>query len=224
MLKPKFSIIGTHYDKAISDEGMMQCLESVDNQTCQDFEILLYHDGPLSRPLPSFDHLKNKPVFKATKKRYNDWGHSLRDLGIKEAQGEWIIHLSIDNTMFETALEDLVNSMKINEDFARESDYPPETKKSFDIIIAPIIMEGCIRRPVDLALTRTKNPEHKLIFEGIPPKVNNVDLFQFVAKRDLWVREGGWYDKRETGDGYMIEELTQKYGCTYCNNIIGIHR
>lgn len=224
MLKPKFSIIGTHYDEAISDEGMMQCLESVDKQTYQDFEMLLYHDGPLSRPLPSFDHLKNKPIFRATKKRYNDWGHSLRDLGIKEAKGEWIVHLSIDNTMSETALEDLVTAMKINEDFAKKAGYPPETKKSFDIIIAPIIMEGCIRRPVDLGLTRTRNPKHNLIFAGIPPHLGNVDLLQFVAKRELWLKEGGWYDKRETGDGYIIQELTSKYGYTYCNDIIGIHR
>lgn len=224
MLKPKFSIIGTHYDKAISDEGMMQCLESVDKQTCQDFEILLYHDGPLSRPLPSFDHLKNKPVFKATKKRYNDWGHSLRDLGIKEAQGEWIIHLSIDNTMFEDALQNILNAYEINKAFMEKFDYPPELKKALDLIIAPVIMEGCIRAPYGMGVARTKNPEHKLILAGVPPRLDNVDLFQFVVKRALWIKEGGWYDKRERGDGYMIEELTQKYGCTYCNNIIGIHR
>ena len=224
MLKPKFSIIGTHYDEAISDEGMMQCLESVDKQTYQDFEILLYHDGPLSRPLPSFDHLKNKPIFRATKKRYNDWGHSLRDLGIKEAKGEWIVHLNIDNTMFDSSLQNLVKAMEINEKFAKENNYPPETKKSFDIIIAPVIMEGCIRRPKDLSLTRTRDPNHLLVLDGYPPLLDNIDLFQFVAKRDLWIREGGWYDKRETGDGYMIQEFTRKYGCTYCNEAIGIHR
>ena len=103
--QPRFSIIIPHYDGSISDELLLRGMHSLATQTFRDFEILLYHDGPLSRPLPNLDwakpHLRQVVV---SEQRHNDWGHSLRDRGIREARGEYIVHFNPDNILYPRAL------------------------------------------------------------------------------------------------------------------------
>ena len=100
-MSPKFSIIMPHYDGAITDELFIEGMDSIESQTFKDFEVLIYHDGPLSRPLPDLSKYTFDYKFRETKTRYNDWGHSLRDLGIKEATGEYIVHFNPDNILYE---------------------------------------------------------------------------------------------------------------------------
>ena len=92
MKQPKFSIIVPHYDGVISDETFIEGMDSILCSKYKNFEVLVYHDGPTSRPIPQsfksvYDYHKIDYKVKETKTRYNDWGHSLRDLGIREAKG-----------------------------------------------------------------------------------------------------------------------------------------
>src|SRR5687768_6095821 len=86
---PRFSIIIPHYDGAISDELLVRGLASLASQTFDDFEVLLFHDGPLSRPLPDLTQFPLKIRLGITPQRFNDWGHSLRDFGIHHARGDY---------------------------------------------------------------------------------------------------------------------------------------
>ena len=192
-----------HYDQTISDHTFLEGMSSLSSSTFKDFEVLIYHDGPVSRPLPDIDHLGLNYKFKQTKKRYNNWGHTLRDVGIQEAQGEYIIHFNPDNLMYPTALHEI-------------------SKLDDDIIICPVVLEGTIRRgPV---LTRTGKEEDKVLLDGFPPLHQNIDAFQLVMKTSLWRREGGWYNKTEQGDGLMYQEFCRKYTPRYCHATIGLHR
>ena len=199
----KFSIIVPHYDGVISDKVLCQGLDSLSQSTFKDFEVLIYHDGPISRPFPKISGYNLNYKYKETKKRYNDWGHSLRDLGIKEARGEYIVHFNPDNLLDPHALQEIA-------------------KLDDDIIICPVVLEGTYRK--GSMLVRTHKEENRVLLDGFPPVHQNIDAFQLVMKTQIWRKEGGWYNKTEQGDGIMYQEFCKKYEPRYCHATIGLHR
>ncbi len=113
-------------------------MESVRKQTFKDYELLCYHDGPLTDPTVELP----VPV-RCTPARHNDWGHSLRDLGIHEATGDYIVHFNADNVLYPDALATI----------AAEIARPPRLKDqngrildTNDIVIFPIRMFGLAAR------------------------------------------------------------------------------
>ena len=214
MSSPMFSIVVVHFQGTVPHEIFCRGIASLRAQTFTDYEILCYHDGPLLEPdLPM-------PVeIRATPQRFNDWGHSLRDLGIREARGEYIVHFNADNILYPDALAEI----------AAEIARPPRMRTadgrvvdSNDIIIFPIKMFGLQR--VWLHLVQFKgNPRWYEILTGNPPVRQNVDCMQLVMRRALWLAEGGWYDKRELGDGYMYEKFGEKYGYRTVGPVLGEH-
>lgn len=244
--KYKFSVIVPHYDKSVSDELFTEGIQCLLNQSFKNFEILIYHDGPLSRPLPEiYKKLENKKVY-VTKYRENNWGHGNRDRGIKQAEGEYIIHFNPDNLLYENALEEI--NKVANKPF---SEYPavvlnnkteriygyyrkklPFNQKGFrlvgtnNIIIFPIYMVSHFRFGyLPYGSTRISNMKnHKHIFTGDPVARFNIDCMQLVMKKELWITYGGWYDKSEQSDGYMYTRFAKDHGVRYCDKILGEHR
>jgi hypothetical protein len=51
-----------------------------------------------------------------TETRYNDWGMTLRNIGMSVATGEWIINTNDDNYYVPIYLEELSNSIKENDE------------------------------------------------------------------------------------------------------------
>jgi hypothetical protein len=216
----RFSIIVPHYDGVISDEMFIDGMDSIESSTFKDFEVLIYHDGPVSRPTPELSGYTFNYKFKATKTRYNDWGHSLRDLGIREAKGDYIVHFNPDNILYQEALNAI-------EESTRQILDNGETHET-SIVICPIVLEGCIRvSPPGTLITyifRDRSGGSTLILDGIPPALHTIDCMQLVAKRSIWLSEGGWYDKSENSDGVMYEKLCSKYDFLNCGTLIGVHR
>lgn len=233
MDKYRFSIVVPHYDGAISDEAFLQGMASLESSMYKDFEVLIYHDGPLSRPIPSLDKFSFDYKFKETKTRYDDWGHSLRDLGIREAAGEYIVHFNPDNILNHYGLKAISETIdKIR--FIKET-YTEETFNSYNaltdnIVISPLILEGTLNfgppNNVEGAnfLQRTFNPADSAFLIGVPPAANQIDCMQLVAKKSIWLAEGGWYDKSEKSDGEIYQKLGLKYGYIGCGVPIGVHR
>ncbi len=214
MQQPKFSIIVPHYDGVISDEIFLEGMNSILCSKYKNFEVLLYHDGPTSRPLPksfysTYDNHNIDYKFKATEERYNDWGHSLRDLGIKEAKGEYVVHFNPDNLLDRDVLQGI-------------------SELDDDIIICPVLLEGTVRKTTgnkySMNMYRTRNPKDYVLLDGFPAVNNNIDAMQLIMKTDLWRKFGGWYDKSEQSDGKMYEEFCTKAPARYSHCIIGIHR
>lgn len=191
---PKFSIIVPHYQGSISHEDFMRGIFSLAEQSYDDFEVLVYHDGPMLEP----SQLKNFEVFES-EERYNDFGHSLRDRGIKEAEGEYIIHFNPDNVLFPEALETLAS-------FAEDNNP--------DIMVFPIKMMGLKEFQMEgeraVYYDKPRNLKEFIVFDGNPIKYGNIDCMQFVMKRDLWLKEGGWSDKREQSDAFMYTKFASK--------------
>lgn len=216
---PKFSIIVPHYDKSISDDTFKRGIRCLRSQLFGDFEVLVYHDGPTSRPVPGFtdDFLlgDKRFKFKETNRRYNDWGHSLRDIGIREATGDYIVHFNPDNILYATALE------KIDKELEKEYPYP--IKVPDNIVVFPILMRGMRTNGQMVWRDMPNANEHYMIYTGFPTIKYNIDAMQLVMKRSLWLKNGGWANKTETSDGDMYPEFVKQTGARYCSEVLGEH-
>jgi len=210
---PLFSIIVVHYQGTISREVYLRGVHSVQAQTFTDFETLVYHDGPLLDP-----EAPTPLPIRCAEVRHNDWGHSLRDRGIREASGDYILHLNADNLLYPHALEMIAAETRRP---SRIFDQNNKALDSGDIIIFPIIMHDHER--VMQGLVRLPASGSRMIMTGNPPMFGFVDCMQLVMKRSLWLAEGGWFDKREQGDGLMYQQFAAKYGYRGVIAVLGEH-
>jgi hypothetical protein len=91
-----------------------------------------------------------------------------------------------------------------------------------DIIIFPIKMWNLIKfREATFQLKGP--PAFFLILSGVPPVLQYIDCMQLVMRRELWLAEGGWYDKQELSDGYLYQKFVEKYGYRNVGPILGEH-
>lgn len=212
--EPMFSIIVVHYQGVNSHEVFCKGIDSILSQTFTDYEILAYHDGPL------LDSSADMPVpVICTEKRHNDWGHSLRDRGIQEAKGRYILHFNADNVLYANALEEITKEIERPPRFYDGQGRPLDTD---DIIIFPILLMGMqLFRNMYLRAKGVRS--FYMIQTGNPPVAHYIDCMQLVMKRALWLREGGWYDRRDMSDGYMYQAFAEKYGYRTVGTVLGEH-
>ena len=189
-----FSIIIPYYEEWVRLSELKRCLDSLREQTCQDFEVLLYHDGPMKKDIPKYLFKDLDLSFEITIKRYADWGHSLRDKGILKAKGEYIIHLNADNLLFSDCLEVLKTCID-------------NTNKQPMYVMKLNMFK-------DMFYQRTLIPY---------PKKEFIDCMQLIMKRDMWIKIGGWYDKSMNSDGTIYEEVMNKNVYVFIPKIMGEH-
>ncbi len=211
---PLFSIIVVHYQGTVPHAIFCRGIASLQSQTFRDFEILAYHDGPLLDPGVSW------PVpITCTERRFNDWGHSLRDLGIRAATGDYILHTNADNILFPPALEEIAKEIARPPRLFDQQGQPMDTD---DLIIYPVRMIG-LQKFRQHSVQFKGDPPFYLILTGVPPVAGYIDCMQLVMKRTLWLREGGWYDKREWGDTAMYQKFAHTYGYRTVGPVLGEH-
>jgi hypothetical protein len=130
------------------------------------------------------------------------------------------VHFNADNLLYPIALEKVAAEIQRP---PRMMDFDGTVQDTNDIIIFPVIMYGLIKFRTWTIQKKTGDTNFFLILNGIPPVVKNIDCMQFVMKRELWLREGGWYDRREMGDAFMYEEFAKKYGYRHVGPVLGEH-
>jgi hypothetical protein len=217
---PRFSIIVPHYDGSISDELLVRGMRCLAKQTFGDFEILLYHDGPPTRPLPDLGFISPRlAAVKMSAVRFNDWGHSLRDQGIREARGDYILHFNPDNLLYPNALAMLEAASRAP---VRETE-DLRMRENPDVLVFAILMRG-VQTNGRIGPWRDRNATSRfLIYTGLPPIFGAIDCLQVVIKRDIWLELGGWYDRREASDGYIYPKLIAERGARYIPEVLGEH-
>lgn len=193
-----FSIIVPHYQGTQTDSELDRCVRSIQQQKSDLYELLLYHDGPLLREC-------DYPITE-TATRHNDWGHSLRDQGMREAKGEYIIHVNADNILYPDVLDKLANVIE-------KSGHEP-------IYILELVMNG--GRIQDGKMVRDGTKNALAVLPGIP-KVGSIDAMQLVMKRDFWKAYGYWYDKSISSDGNMYERFCKDHKPVFVKLLMGEH-
>jgi len=158
-------------------------------QTLQNFKLLVIHDGhdaemealltPYRQQHPdAFD-------FRFTDRRYNDYGHSLREIGIGLADTEYLLITNDDNYYVPRFLEYMF--MPIH----RQPDAPP------DIVFCDMIHS---HHNPGLRQQLPYNP-----FETRPER-NFIDMGCFIARTAL-AKQVGFRDKGFAGDATYFEDL-----------------
>jgi glycosyltransferase involved in cell wall biosynthesis len=224
---PMFSIVIPHYDRSIPQAFFQRTLDSLRRQTYQGFEILLYHDGPKRIPFEEEVDLTQYPQIshiEVTERRIGDWGHTLRDMGIRRARGEYIIHMNADNILYDFALQRLVEAM----DTPRSNIVDPASGQVIDtnrndILIFAILMIGNESDGIRHWTDTRNDTRHGMILSGYPVVQNNIDCMQLVMRRRLWLDYGGWYNRASDGDGYMYPRFVAEHRARYIAAVLGEH-
>lgn len=202
---PKFTVIATDAENHVPRNKMKQGVDSLFKQNFKDFELLIIHDGPRAGSYDNeLDNIPENTGFICTDQHYGiygleefyagyGWGHHSRDLGLKMAQGEYILHFNIDNILYPQALQTI-------------SDKIDKTK-------AEIIVFACKHEKFDIQY-----------FSGVPPVMGKVDLLQCVASKKAWDSIGGWYRYDHSADGYLFQEMIDRYGYVHIPEVLGENR
>lgn len=248
---PLFTVIVTDYEASVARDDFRRKMACLAAQTCKDFEVLVYHDGPKSQSYE--DDLAGGPMHPATQfiitpARIGDWGHSARDLGIRAARGRWIIHSNADNVFYPdliAVLKEIVTDPK-PWTFARPPKaYPlglrrlvnwldrrwktnltsPRVFVSADpqILVYGIVMRGLVGMKRHHTRVHQANQRQGVVFGGVPVQYGSTDAMQLVMRRELWLAEGGWYDKAMDSDGRMYPEFARKYRVLPVPAVLGEH-
>ncbi len=224
---PFFSIVIIHYEGSVSKQEAVRCLLSFYNQRFRDFEILFLHDGPRERPWESdeFPVPVDIPLQNIqTQQRMNDYGHSLRDAGINIARGRYVLITNADNYHYPDMLQMLYDEAvkKYTPILINDID-----RKAADILVFGILAKGYISAGdgiVDLRKRRPDLAEHQWLYmSGYPTIFRNIDCMQFVMRRDLWLKEGGWFRREMGADGLLFQEFVKRYGVRYIIGPLGEH-
>lgn len=215
----KFSIVIPYYYESARSAEINSLLDSLENQTFKNFEVILIHDGPNPEVESILLDKSFKLSYEETSTRHNDWGHSLRDIGISQAKGEYLIMLNCDNKLYDFALEEL----------NRLSEEPIKLKdiawwESKDILIYPIYLRGQTSQGSYLLRDKSLAGEVDMILTGYPVQVNCIDCMQLVMKKIRWDYYGGWKDKSFAADGNMYPRFVREnLGAIYSSKILGEH-
>lgn len=200
-------------------------VESVLRRSFPSWELLLIHDGPRGRPLTDVDP---RVRYIETESRVGDWGHSLRDMGIKNARGEYVLHCNADNVLLEHCLGVLfAYSLRRSRSLrVRVSDAETLDRTICpDVLVFAVRMMGVINPlPADLQI-RQKGLEcsQQLLLSGWPPRLMQIDAMQLVVKLSIWDSVGGWYDKSEASDGKIYQAICERFGYIVIPDILGEH-
>jgi len=108
---PKFSIIIPVYNV---EKYIGKCLDSVINQTYQDYEVIVVNDGTKD---DSMDIVKKYDV--KIVNQQNQGLSAARNTGVKEAKGEYILFLDSDDSIEKDLLKELNKAIKNNPDLVR---------------------------------------------------------------------------------------------------------
>ncbi|HLV30530.1 MAG TPA: glycosyltransferase family A protein [Chitinispirillaceae bacterium] len=198
---PFFTIIASYYQVTTDKEIFKRFVDSLRQQSFMDFEVLIYHDGPM------YYQIESPYQIFCTPERFNLWGHPQRFIGLKQAKGKYILHTNIDNAYNLHALQNLYDTIN---------------KTHTDIMIAKVEMMGLNHGNGKIWYDQPRDYSKSVTLSGNPPVYGNIDLMQAVIAKKIW-DQYGWFCFKEQADGIIYQKICSenKYICT--DTIIGKH-
>lgn len=111
MNSPKISVIVPVYNV---EKYLRRCIDSILAQTFTDFELLLIDDGSTDKSGEICDEYAKKDSRVRVFHKENGGVSSARNLGLDNAQGEWITFVDSDDKLDFYGLETLANNISVN--------------------------------------------------------------------------------------------------------------
>lgn len=155
-------------------------------QTLQNFKLIVLHDGydeQIHQILSEFKD-RNPGVidFAFSEVRYNDWGHTLRDIGIQMADTEYLLITNDDNYYCPVFVENMFSALQANQ---------------ADIVMCDMIHSH--NQPGG-----RHQPPYSL-FQTAPQRCS-MDIGCFIARTAL-AKKVGFRDKGHDADATYFEDL-----------------
>ena len=126
MKQPKISIIVPVYN---AEKYLRQCMDSILNQSFQDFELLLIDDGSKDDSGIICDEYAKKDKRISVWHQENQGVSVARNVGLEHAQGEWIYFPDSDDIVVENALEIMMKRYGLANIFLKMNGKVLEQKK-----------------------------------------------------------------------------------------------
>ena len=111
MSNPKISVIVPVYN---AEKYLQRCVDSILAQTFTDFELLLIDDGSKDKSGEICDEYAKKDNRVKVFHKENGGVSSARNLGLDNAQGEWIAFIDGDDMLDSCGLKTLANNIYVN--------------------------------------------------------------------------------------------------------------
>lgn len=203
MGKPFFSIIINYRFDHDDKDRFNKLLQSLIDQDCKDYELIILHDGKDLVLCDSTKELLDKlGVSIRLTERFNDWGHSLRQIGIYSCKGKYVLLVNGDNLLYNVLA-------KIKEQIKLSGEK--------EVYFYRLLMVGYVVEDRKLLRTFDTNDSYLLISK---PFKYNVDVMSAVVSLKAWKSIGGWHDRTEESDYLLYRELSDKFGYEEVDSII----
>lgn len=167
-------------------EALRVLLHSFMSQTLQNFYLHVIHDGPNAdyqrMAMAAKEVYGSKIDLSVTKQRYNDYGHSLREIGLRRCSTDFVLITNGDNYYTPVFLERMFK--KIDSD-------------NLDLVLCDMIHSH--NRPGNRSQTSYKP------FVTFP-SLDHIDMGAFIVRADL-AKKAGFADKSYAADGVFIERI-----------------
>lgn len=193
----KFSIIVVAYKRY----NQLPCLlYSLLSQTYKNFEVIIIHDGKdeeymgIANTFSQYENFK----FLETENRYNDWGMSLRNIGIPLVTGDFVINTNDDNYYTPNWLQELNTAIQKN---------PDANFICYDMILSH----------------NNKANHNKKDYGVLVPQLKRcyIDMGQFAVKRDIIQKYR--FNITDTADGELVEAMLPELTPYYIDKVLFVH-
>ena len=158
-------------------------------QTLDNWKLLIIHDGPdsvMQEILKKYADENDNIDYMFTDVRYNDYGHTLRDMGIQKSDTEYLMLTNDDNYYVPVFLEYMFKSIHANKlDFAL-----------CNMIHSHNNPGVYFQQPYEL-------------FKSFPKK-NYIDVGNFIVRTSI-AKEVGFNDRSFDADGTFVDEIMHRY-------------
>jgi FkbM family methyltransferase len=181
--RPRLTIVVTTYQQELA----LDCLlKSLICQTLQNFKVLVIHDGPSAATRSIVDpYSRDRPAmfeYLETANRVNDYGHSLRAIGIDRTSTEFVLLTNGDNYYVPRFVEFMFEAIDRN---------------SLDLVFCDMIHShpgaGCSAQ-LSYEVFHTR------------PLRRFIDIGCFIARSDA-AKKVGFRDRSFTADATYFEDL-----------------
>jgi hypothetical protein len=225
---PLFSVAIAYHE---ADEGaafLPRAVDSLRRQSCQDFELLLLHDGP--RTVPFACDLSQLACDETGAVRSG--AAALRQAALAKAQGEFVVHMQAEDLFYDYALEQIIRSMRTPRRRIRIDDASgsfletlPEIEggDESDIFVFPVIRVGVECDGVNFWMNGRNDRRFGMLVTGRPAIPQLMECMQVAIRRSLWAKYGGWYDPSPDGFGAMYARMIGENRTRCVPSVLGEH-
>ena len=168
-------------------------------QTNPNWKMVILHDGPDEEHATIVQPYLEKHSnieYHQSKRRYNDWGHSLRNWGINEfVTTPWTLITNDDNYYVPTFLHECYSVISDN------------NNAEF------IMVDGLMNTPVSNTLNRNRYQVQYTF-----PKTTLIDMGSFILKQNI-LKTVGFKSKTISADGVLVDSILDTYPDLICYKI-----